>query len=173
MIDIVTFDDLKNYKYIADSVKNQTQWPLCVKESQLFDVKTWLGDGLLNEILTQVEAGTVTAYNQTLLDGGTYIYGTYTYMFQGLKSVLIYYAFSRFISRAPYNFTAAGITVKESDYSNPAEEKAIQRLSTEAYLSATAIKEEIELFLKRNQADYPLYNCGTTSHRARITAIGD
>lgn len=173
MIDIVTFDDLKSYKYISDSTKNQSLWPLCVKESQLLDVKTWLGDALLNEIATQMEDDDISAYNTTLLDGGSYTYGGSTYLFQGLKAVLIYYAFSRFVSRAPYNFTQAGITVKESEYSNPAEEKAIQRLSTEAYLTATAIKEEIELYLKRNSVNYPLYACGTSNRRARITAIGD
>ena len=53
MTALVTIDDLLNYKYIADSVKNEAVWPQFVSEAQMLDVKVWLGDGLLNELITQ------------------------------------------------------------------------------------------------------------------------
>ena len=76
MIALVTKADLDNYKYIADSVKNSTSWPQFVSEAQLFDVKNWLGDCLLNELTTQASTlpYSFSTENQTLLDGGTYTY---------------------------------------------------------------------------------------------------
>ena len=92
MNNLVTISDLAGYKYIADSVKNSAVWPQFVYEAQMFDVKWWLGDGLLNEISEQ--AGTSpTSYstlNSILLDGGSYTYLTETYVFQGLKARIIY-----------------------------------------------------------------------------------
>lgn len=160
MIALVDKYDLNEYKYICDSVKNSVSWPQFVSEAQLLDVKAWLGDCLLNELATQAATSppSFTPANEALLDGGTYTYNGKTYIFQGLKACIVYYAFARFINRTSYNFTAAGIVVKDSDYSNPVSDKVIQRMETEARLVAEAIKCEIIAYLKRN---YTLYECWT------------
>jgi hypothetical protein len=164
---LVTKADLDQYKYIADSVKNSTSWPQFVSEAQLLDVKIWLTDGLLNELLTQASTLPISysAENITLLCGGAYYYQGKSYLFQGLKAAIIYYAFARFTNRTPYNYTAAGIVLKDSDLSTPVGDKIIQRLETEARLTADAIKCEVMLYLDRNASLYPLWNsgCCTTS----------
>jgi len=181
MISLVTKADLDNYKHIADSVKNHTTWPQFVSEAQLFDVKAWLGDPLLNEIITQASTlpTTISAANQILLDGGTYVYLARTYLFQGLKAAIIYYAFARFTNRTAFNYTAAGIVVKESDFSTPITDKMMQRLETEARLMAEAIKCDIITYLNRNYALYPLWGdqacgCGSRCNDNRpFTVLGD
>jgi hypothetical protein len=174
---LVTKSDLSDYKYVADSVKNIAVWPQYVSEAQLFDVRPWLGDALLNEIVTQANTSpdSLTALNDKLLDGGTYVFEDTTFMFQGLKAAIIYYAFARFTSKSSYNYTQAGITVKDSDLSTPASDKAIQRLQTENYLMAEAIKDDILLYLRRNSSDYPLFNCYNKRSRRPGTfyAVGD
>jgi hypothetical protein len=172
----VTKSDLDSFKYVADSVKNAASWVQFVSEAQLLDVKHWLGDALLNEIDEQLSSSpeSLSAANELLLSGGKYTYQGKTYLFQGLKAAIIYYAFSRFTSRTPYNYTQQGITVKESDFSAPASDKALQRLTTEALLTATSIKEETQLFLRRNSASYPLFKCSLSNGRPRtFYVIGD
>lgn len=181
MISLVTKADLDNYKYIADSVKNHASWPHFVSEAELLDIKYWLGDALLLEIIGQASTlpTTISAANQTLLDGGTYTYGTRDYYFQGLKACIIYYAFARFTNRTAFNYTAAGIVVKESDYSTPVSDKIMQRLETEARLTADAIKCEVINFLNHNYATYPLWHhqgqrCGSRcSDNRPFRVIGD
>jgi hypothetical protein len=165
MISLVTKADLDQYKYIADSVKNSTSWPQFVSESQMLDVKVWLTDALLLEIINQASTlpTTISAANQILLDGGTYTHQTKSYFFQGLKACIIYYAFARFTNRTPYNYTAVGIVVKDSDLSTPASDKQVQRLETEARLTAEALKCEVLAYLNRNHTLYPLWGehgCG-------------
>ena len=159
MIALVTKADLDNYKYIADSVKNSASWVQFVSEAQLFDIKSWLGDPILNELITQASTlpTTFSVANQALLDGGSYTYLTHSYLFQGLKACIIYYAFARFTNRTSINYTAAGIVIKESDFSNPISDKVVQRLETEARLMAEAIKCEIITYLNRNYSLYPLW----------------
>jgi hypothetical protein len=159
MISLITFADLQNYKYIASSVKNNDSWISFVSEAQMLDVKVWLTDALLLEIINQASTlpTTISAANQTLLNGGTYTYQSRTYFFQGLKAAVIYYAFARFTNRTPYNYTAAGIVIKDSDLSTPATDKQVQRLETEARLTAEAIKCEVLAYLNRNYALYPLW----------------
>jgi hypothetical protein len=169
MTPLVTFSDLLNYKYIADSVVNSVKWPLSVSVAQMLDVKVWLGDALLLELIGQSETSpeSISAKNKTLLNGGSYTYQDNAYFFQGLKACIIYYAWSRFISRMPFNFTQAGITIKDSDLSTPASTKDVQRLSTEAMLTASALKDEVLLYLKRNSKDYPLFKTGMKTDRPR------
>ena len=160
---LVTKVFLDGYKYVADSTRNSAIWPQFVSEAQLLDVKIQIGDGLLNELVTQFIAGTLTALNNTLLDGGNYTYNSKVYLFQGLKAAIMYYAFGRFTNRVPFNYTALGVVKKESDFSDPASDKAIQRLETESRLTADAIMCENILYLNRHTADYPLwrvYGCG-------------
>ncbi len=177
MINLVTKADLDEYKYIADSVKNHTTWAHFVSEAQMLDVKVWLGDGLLLELVGQYESNSITPANQKLLDGGTYNHAGKMYHFQGLKATIIYYAFARFTNRSSFNYTAAGIVIKESDFSTPATTKDIQRLTTEAHLTAEALKCEVMTFLNRNRDDYPLWrdrSCGTRCNDYRpFIAIGD
>jgi len=181
MISLVTKADLDNYKYVADSVKNSASWPQFVSEAQMLDVKIWLTDALLLEIIDQASTlpTTISVANQKLLDGGTYTYLSRTYHFQGLKACIIYYAFARFTNRTAFNYTSAGLVVKDSDFSTPVTDKVIQRLETEARLTAEAIKCEILAFLNRNYADYPLWaskacGCGSRcSDNRPFKVIGD
>jgi hypothetical protein len=173
---LVTKTHLDAYKHIADSVRNVATWPQYVVEAQMFDVKHWLGDALLNELLEQAAGSpeAITPANETLLAGGSYVYNAKTYIFGGLRACIVYYAFARFISRSPYNFTAAGITVKDSDFSTPASDKAIQRMATEAMLAATSLRDEVKVFLSRNPTTYPLYEPGNTTSRPRtFHVLGD
>ncbi|MDX9789260.1 MAG: hypothetical protein WDA29_10395 [Flavobacteriaceae bacterium] len=171
---LVTKEDLDEYKYIADSVKNRQTWEQMVNEAVLLDVKNWLGESLLAEIIEQNEKIPVefSAENKLLLSGGRYEYNKRTYMFQGLKAAIIYYAFARFTNRMQVNYTALGLVIKESDYSNPVSDKTVQRLVTEAKLTADAIRDEISLFLNRNCRDYPLWRTRFVGdHRTRTFKV--
>jgi hypothetical protein len=172
----ITKTDLDRYKYVADSIKNAIVWPQFVLEAQMLDVKPQIGDALMDEISTQIGTSpeSLSVLNSKLLDGGTYTCNSKTYIFHGLRAAIIYFAFARFTSRSPYNYTAAGITVKDTDFSTPASDKAVQRLQTESYLTAQSIIEETKLYLYRNKSDYPLYACPGSSGRPRtFFVIGD
>jgi hypothetical protein len=179
MISLVSLANIQDLKYICDSVKNSASWPHFCSEAQMLDVKVWLTDALLNELITQETLGTTTILNKALLDGGSYVYQTRTYLFQGLRNCIAYYAFARFTNRTPYNYTAAGIVIKDSDLSTPATDKQVQRLETEARLTAEAIKCEVITYLNRNHASYPLWDdkgCGCGSwctDKRPFLVIGD
>jgi hypothetical protein len=179
MTALVTKAYLDNYKLVADSVKNITTWPQFVSEAQLFDIKSWLSDALLIELETQTITPPYSAANLILMNGGTYTYSSKSYLFQGLKACIIYYAFARFTNRTAFNYTAAGIVLKDSDLSTPVSDKVIQRLETEARLMADAIKCEIITYLNRNYTLYPLWadkacGCGSTcSDHRPFTVLGE
>ena len=180
MISLATLADIQSLKYICNSVKNSDSWDHFCSEAELLDIKSWLGDDLLLEIIGQASTlpTTISAANQILLDGGTYTYLTHTYYFQGLRNCIAYYAFARFTNRTAFNYTAAGIVLKDSDLSTPATDKQIQRLETEARLTADAIKCEVITYLNRNYLSYPLWSqdcaCGSSCSGSRpFTVLGE
>lgn len=177
MTPLITKENLDAYKHIADSVKNSTTWVQFVIEAELLDVKKWLGDALLNELDTQATTNptTFSAANLILLNGDTYSHNDVTYWFKGLRAVIIYYAFARYTNRSPFNYTAAGIVQKDSDFSTSVSDKVIQRLETEARLTADAFRDEVILFLNRNATDYPLWNnrCSVPQRRPIFNVMGD
>ena len=173
---LVNKADLDQYKYVADSVKNLTIWGQFVLEAQQFDVKNWLGDALLNELSNQAVPNTFTALNLTLLNGGSYEYNDCTYLFQGLRAAIIYYAFARYTNYNAYNYTAAGIVIKESDFSTPVGDKITQRLETDSRMKADAIRDEVVLYLCRFHDSYPLWGhggcgCGVPDNRTRTFKV--
>jgi hypothetical protein len=167
MIQLITKSDLDVFKHVADSVRNSAIWPQFVNEAQLFDLKSWLGDALLSELLTQAEESELSANNVILLSGGTYLYQDKTYLFQGLKACIVYYAFARFTNRSPFNYTSVGIVTKDSDLSTPVSDKVVQRLETESRLMGDSIREETILFLNRNHTLYPLWTSSCTRNFQR------
>jgi len=175
---LVNKADLDKYKFVADSVKNITIWEQFVLEAQQFDVKNWLGDALLDELSTQIGTSpdSLTVLNEKLLAGGSYVYNDCTYLFQGLRAAIIYYAFARYTNYSAYNFTAAGIVIKETDYSTPVGDKITQRLETDSRLKADAIRDEVSLYLCRFHDSYPLWRhggcgCGVPDKRTRTFKI--
>jgi len=177
MTPFITLTDIQDLKYIASSVKNNDSWLQFCSEAQLLDVKPWLTDALLVELENETITPPYSAANQILMDGGSYVYQTKTYLFQGLKHCIAYYAFARFTNRTSFNYTAAGIVLKDSDLSTPATTKDIQRLETEARLTADAIKCEIMTYLNRNYDLYPLWadvcRCDGCSASRPFTVFGD
>lgn len=176
MTPLITLSDLQQLKHIYDSVRNSIIWPQFVNEAQLFDIKAWLSDALLNELVEQTLPETYSAENKILLDGGSYLYQDKTYLFSGLKACIIYYAFARFTNRSPFNYTVAGIVIKDSDLSTPVTDKVIQRLETEARLMGDSLREETIMYLNRNYTLYPLWSSGCTRNfqrRQTIQVIGD
>jgi hypothetical protein len=165
--------NLGKLRYISDAIKSDSQLDQCITEAQVFDVKKWLGDALLYELVTQYEANTLTALNSTLLDGGSYTYETKTYTFSGLRACIIYYAWARYIKRDSIKFTATGVVKKEADFSEPATLKELQMLSSDAVASGDALKLEIIDYLNRTYSDYPLWDCATKKRTKTFKIVGE
>lgn len=159
--------------FISDKFESEPLLLKCIHEAQLFDVKKWLGDSLLNELSTQFDANTLTTLNNTLLDGGSYTYDENTYFFSGLKDCIAYFTWARFIKTDAFKFTATGIVKKNDTLSEPASNKDLQMLSGDALSSADALKLDVIDYLNRNKVSYPLWNCRSKRRIPTFKIVGE
>ena len=158
MTKLITVSDIKNYKTLSINIaalKIDSE----INEAQEFDLRPILGDALYLDLLTDFEASPSLATYNELFNGCTYTYSGNTYQHDGLKAMLCYYAYARFLNNSNTNSTAFGVVIKNNNDSEPVSEKTLSRLVGQALNGAKIFENRTLDYLRRNSADYPLYKC--------------
>jgi len=121
-----------------------------IREAQDINIHPILGTGLYNELKTQVNAGTVTALNVTLLD-------------DYIKWALIYWTLYQGVDIFTYKIRNKGIYKQSSENSTSLDLEETRRLMDAFRNKAEWYSERITKYLLENQTSYPLYiNPGNT-----------
>lgn len=165
---LIQFSDFAPYKDISPNIDSASRIEPYINNAQLLDIKPLLGSVFYADIV----ANPTTTDNAFLLNGGTYTWGNYTYTFAGLKAVLVYFAYARFIQNQQINVTRFGVVYKNnSDVSERVERSAITGLANEAKEIAKAYFEECELYLSRNPQLFPLWRVSGTDNTYNHSGI--
>lgn len=147
MTTILTLDKLKEITAISDALGNQVDLLLpFVEIAETIHLQDVLGIALYEEIIDDVENGTLSGFNETLVEN--YLYN--------LSAWYSYFEASPFLI---YRAEAKGITKKYSENSQALDrgEFALFRqsiLDKAMYFRNTTIN-----FLNKNLDNYPLYRC--------------
>jgi hypothetical protein len=157
---------------MAASVNNEMLLDQCVTEAMLFDIQPTLGAAFFHSLTEAFDSDELTTIQTTLLDGGAYTYNERSYYFQGIRTTLCYYAFSRYVKRDGIHHTATGMVTKDGAFSEAVSDKTRQRLSGDDHALAEGLKLEIIDFLNRNSASFPLWCCVVKKRKPQIRAIG-
>lgn len=162
-------DFATNNRQITESNFNTGTLNQHISDAQFIDVQKLLGLDFYNDMVRNY---TNAAY-QTLLNGGDYVYNSTTYTNVGLKSVIVFYAYSRYVLMGSQTDTPFGYVTKDSANStevNYAQKKTMQKMNQQ---TAFNYWENVRKFLERNITTYPLYEngCGVTKSNFRISKI--
>lgn len=130
---------------ILDENVDEKYLKVAIKEAQEIHIRGFIGSGLYDELQTQINAGTTTSLNQTLLN---------TYIVPALK----YWALYDVAPFLKFKFTNKNVVNKTSDNSTAVDlrdfEKTLKWIEDKArYYTDRLIK-----YLIQNQSSYPLYN---------------
>jgi hypothetical protein len=158
---LISQTDFVNYRELTANLDYTDRLDPFIRQAQQFDIKQLLGE----KFYADLTANPATTANAKLLNGGTYTDGGYTYEFTGLKAALVMFTYARLIQNQNVSVTRFGVVFKNNgDVSERVDEKTLQRLTSNARDQAVAYWKECEVFICRNDADYPLY-CHTSSVR--------
>ena len=139
---------LKETAYVDENVDDKLLSNTIVYVQDLY-ILPKLGTGLLNELKTQIDAGTLTALNTTLLS--TYV-----------KPVFVYLVLSELPIPMNMKLTNIGIVEKRSENSEPIAFNKIVAFGDKFKNIAEYYAERLKLYLCEHSNDYPLYlNPGT------------
>ena len=87
-----------------------------IREAQQLDLKPLLCESFYCELLEKKEK----PIYKKLIEGGSYEYEDKKYCFEGLGTVISYFAYARFVFKSNIVSTSHGFVVKDTPYSDPA-----------------------------------------------------
>ena len=174
MQNLIVLSDVQKYKTIYRAFEAELDIEAYIEEAQLLDLKQWLGDALLMQLIEQRRTNSLTPENKLLIYGGTYTYDNRTCHVEGLCAALAYYTYARFVIRSSAKATQFGMVTKTDNYSEPVSDAKLSKMKGESVEAAEAYKQDVILLLTRKPEDYPLYaSCKSSSKRKqKIRIIG-
>jgi hypothetical protein len=134
---------LKAESILQDNVDMKVVSPT-IYDVQQYYILPILGTSLYNDVVSQVQSGTVSAAYQTLLD--TYIQPT-----------MIWYCRYELPMNMNYKYFNKAVGVQNADNMTPASIEEIAYITDRAKNKAEWYAERLTKFLLSNQTTYPLY----------------
>jgi hypothetical protein len=163
---LITRSDIAKYKQISktphdDKLNEQ------ILDAQMLDIAPLLGERLYNKLLNKTDSYT------DLLEGVTYVHDSENYQCYGLKMVICYYAYARYIMFSSVIDTPFSVVEKLNDNSRPVEaaaKKTIYNLNREA---ANQIWSNVSNYLTRTKnPDFNYCNKPAPLTGMKFTKIG-
>ena len=157
MIKLIDINDIITLKPMSLNTDVGKKLTFCIEEAQKYDVTPFLGDSLY--ILMELDFSTGspefgTLKYSKLFNGCDYIYSQQTFRHGGIKSMLIYYSYARYLQNSKVNPTAFGLVEKIGEHSTGVDEKTLARQVSNVIALAQAEQQKVEMFLRYN-LDYP------------------
>jgi hypothetical protein len=141
-------DALKGSSYVDENV-DEKYIRVAIERAQYRYIRPIIGSGIYDQLQTQINAGTLTALNTTLLT--SYI-----------QPALEWWTIRELVFPMTYKFNNKSVSKKNSDNSSPIELNEALQLRDEFHNNAEELTESLRLYLLENDTDYPLYdNPGT------------
>lgn len=171
---LLTLEDIQEHKPMSKNIDWDKKVEPFIKEAQYFDLKDIVGDALYLALVQEVDTDNFVKYGD-LWKGSTYKCGGDDTINPGLKKVLVYYSYARFLTNAPTNSVAYDMVRKENKYSEGTSRKDLADSVAQAQSGGRGLEFDVIKFLNTNSSDYPLYKCPETqgtAGRIRISTVG-
>lgn len=151
--------DIEPYAHVSMNLKDEKYLAPSILQAQNLDIKPVFGNVFWTDLLINVNDDNY----QSLLNGGEYSKDGKTYMFQGLKAAIACFTYARYVYSRNIVDTPFGMVQKNSDYSTPADTKALTQIGSFARNSGEQYLQESLKYVKDNIALFPVFadNCGT------------
>lgn len=163
-------DFASNNRKISQSGFNSGTLDQHISDAQFVDVQKLMGLDFFNDMIRNY---TDPNY-QALLNEGSYTYNSTTYTNVGLKSVIVFYAYARYVLMGSQTDTPFGYVEKTTTDSARVSDGGKKNMYKENQNIAFNYWENVRNFLDRNSSDYPLWksNCFVKRGTFRVSKIG-
>ena len=123
---IITPEDIRRIRPIAENVNDQKRLVPYIEECE----KLFLLPAIGAAVYKQLDSQDKPENFDVLMDGG--YYDNDTKYFCGLRQAMGYLVYSRFARNQNVNATAFGFTQKNSQFSDPVDDKTVVRIANDA-----------------------------------------
>ncbi len=173
MTTLLTVDDFTPYRAISANINVIKKLLPYVGEAQQFDLKELMGSAFYLSFINDYASSPSFANYTDLWNGSEWIVDNKTYRHEGLKVVLIYLSYARYVMNSNIEETAHGTVIKKEEYSTPVSEKTILRKADSAKSGAIVYFDDVKKYLDDNYTLYPLWDkcCDKKVLRSSVSAV--
>ena len=160
----ISQQDFKERVDLSDNVLSKYIVPNIASVQDRY-IKKILCKVFYDELITQIDAGTLTTANETLID-------------DHIKPAMVFRSYARYLATANIFSTPAGFRKFREDNSDAAEAADMTAFLNQANSDASFYEKELSNFLQNNLSDYPTFRdeCGCSHNKDsggfKITSIG-
>ncbi len=163
---LVNRADIALFKQISKTVADAKLDDIII-QTQIDDIRPLLGDKLFNDLMNNTDD------YDTLMDGGVYTYNGITYQNYGLKAVIAYYVYARYMMFGAVTDTPFGLVEKlNGQDSKPVDYPIKKSLYTSNRQSAFNIWLTVHDYLIRTNNELYANVCITKRNKFNINRIG-
>jgi len=145
-----------------------------ILDAMEFDLQKFMGESFYLDFLSKF--GTLPSPIDDLWEGVEYTENGKQYRHQGLKAVLVYHSYARYLPDSDIFSTPFGMVHNNNDHSVRVSDKKLSNRVSEARTMAGSHESHVVDYINRNSELFPLFNCKdpSTGRKAgvRIRNIG-
>lgn len=169
---LITLADFTPYVDITSNIDVVRNLEPYILQAQQMDLRPLIGEEFYHDLITNP---TAEKYIE-LINGVIYTptNSTLAVKYEGLKAMLVYWTYARYLTKANIKSTMSGFVRKETQYSEPLRPDELARLASDARSMAMSYEYGLDLFLRFKTGVYPAYkSCHTRETRSslRVTTI--
>ncbi len=155
MANLIVLSDIQDFRAVSSNLNTDRIDPL-IAEAQEFDIKPVLGPAQYLDFINSLPDG---GKYDDLFNGVEYTDTGINELvsFKGVRAALVYYSYARLLLNQDLHVSGSGIVEKTEQWSQPSEEKRIQRQVTAARLAAVAHQNDYIKFLREEFETYPIF----------------
>lgn len=145
---LITRNDIARYRQLSKT-PHDTKLNEMILDAQMMDLQPLLGEKLFNQIMADPES------HEALLTGGIYEHEGISYTNYGLKMVLAYFSYARYVMFGSVTDTPFSVVEKLGTESRPAELSTKKSMYSMNREGALQLWENVKNYLTR--VGYPGY----------------
>lgn len=165
---LISRDDIIAYRSISANANVSKKLEPFILEAQESDLKNLLGNPLYNDLLNDYLGSPSLSTYEDLFNGSSWTCGGKAYYHRGIKVVLVYFSYARYVMNSPFESTAFGTVVKKDQYSEVQDQKAVQKIYDDALMLALSMWADVKDYLDYTKPD--LWSCTNNENYTRISA---
>lgn len=145
-------------KYLSVSLfRKEEEFNRFIREAQMFDLKRLVCESFFQDLTSETPVRDYTL----LLEGGSYTFEGKKYEFAGLKAVLSYFAYARYVFTGHQVDTPMGIKEKVNQDGEAISQAERRDVRTMYKQQADLLWKDCQLYLERNATIFPEYSCNS------------
>ncbi len=164
---LITTEDIKKFRPTAE-LDDERINPYII-EAQNIDLMEVLGEAFFYDLMLNFDDSVATNYAQyqKLLNGETYVVGTDTKYFEGIKPIVCYFTLAKFVVANPINITRFGFKVEAEARVGGYDTTLVKRFVDDLKSAGITYQNKATKYLQAKATTYPLYKRREFSDRAR------